>query len=103
MSIQATYGQYIVPTPDKMVNFGVGQPCNDELPLDIIKLSCAKMLEINDKSLLQYGDIPGYKKFREELSNFLGKRYNESVNSDELFIYKWCYRCDFVNLFFIQK
>ena len=84
--MKATYGQYIVPAPEVMVNFGIGQPSNDELPLDIIKLSCTKMLEIDDKSVLQYGDIPGYQKFRQELSNFLSKRYDESVHSDELFI-----------------
>ena len=31
------YGQYEVPSSDIMVNFGVGQPSNSILPLDIIK------------------------------------------------------------------
>ena len=34
------YGQYTVPSSDVLVNFGVGQPSNNELPLDLIKKSC---------------------------------------------------------------
>ena len=74
MTVQ--YGQYIVPHHDDMVNFGVGQPSNEELPLNIVKLGCKKILNINDKSLLQYGDIPGYLAFREELAKFLTRRYS---------------------------
>ena len=81
-----TYGQYIVPFANEMVNFGVGQPCNDELPLDIIKSGCKMISKINDKSLLQYGDIPGYMGFRQELSKFLIKKYNKNVDPNELFI-----------------
>ena len=69
------YGQYVVPSSDIIVNFGVGQPSNNELPLNIIKDGCRDMLELNDKSLLQYGDIPGYLEFRKVLSSFLEKRY----------------------------
>ena len=44
MNIQ--YGQYTVPTADKLVNFGVGQPSNSELPLEIVK----KCPEVNKKT-----------------------------------------------------
>ena len=81
-----TYGQYIVPSSDQLVNFGVGQPCNDELPLDIIKKACNNISEINDYSLLQYGDIPGYHGFRKELSNFLSRRYGQTVSENDLFV-----------------
>ena len=40
MTVQ--YGQYIVPHHDDMVNFGVGQPSNEELPLNIVKLGCKR-------------------------------------------------------------
>ena len=92
MEMQPTYGQYVVPTYDKLVNFGVGQPCNDELPLDIIKRGVSKILDISDKSLLQYGDIPGYHSFRKTLSYFLENRYSYKnakrlrVRPNELFI-----------------
>ena len=67
------YGQYTVSPAEKCVNFGVGQPSNSELPLDIVKSSCDKIKNISDFSLLQYGDIQGYKSFRIELAKFLEK------------------------------
>lgn len=86
MEQKIQYGQYVVPPFVDMVNFGVGQPSNSELPLDIIKKGCLEIEEINDKSLLQYGDIPGYLEFRKVLSEFLEKRYTKSVNPDNLFV-----------------
>ena len=80
------YGQYTVPSSDELVNFGVGQPSNNELPLDIIKKNCMSIMDDNDKSLLQYGDIPGYLQFRDSLSKFLGKRYDLEVNPNNLFV-----------------
>ena len=80
------YGQYIVPSSDVMVNFGVGQPSNSELPLEIIKEGCFNMLKDDDKSLLQYGDIPGYYEFRKVLANFLERNYEKAIDPDNLFI-----------------
>jgi 2-aminoadipate transaminase len=90
------YGQYTVPSADKCVNFGVGQPSKDFLPLDIIKSANKKLLDENDVDLLQYGDIPGFKNFRENLSNFLNENYKQSfekynkeiidITPDDLFV-----------------
>ena len=80
------YGQYVVPNVNECANLGVGQPSNNNLPLDIIKKSCLEINNIDDKSLLQYGDIPGYKEFRISLSKFLNKEYDEEVNIDNLFL-----------------
>lgn len=79
------YGQYNVPTYNEMVNFGVGQPSTELLPLDIIKEGMDKVMEIDDPSLLQYGDIPGYLEFRKSLSRFLSSEYCKIVNPSELF------------------
>ena len=84
MDIQ--YGQYVVPGPSEMVNFGVGQPSNSELPLDIVKKACLKINDLTDNSVLQYGDIPGYKQFRADFSKFLERNYEKEVNYKELFI-----------------
>lgn len=84
MEIQ--YGQYKVPEAETLVNFGVGQPSNVELPLEIIKKACIKLGELNDKSVLQYGDIPGYKEFRKILSAFLERNLDVNVNIDNLFV-----------------
>lgn len=84
MDIQ--YGQYVVPTSDVMVNFGVGQPSNSELPLELVKKSCTKICEIDDNALLQYGDIPGYKQFRVDFAKFLERNYEKDVDYNNLFI-----------------
>lgn len=80
------YGQYTVPSSDILVNFGVGQPSNNELPLEIIKNGCKDIIDSDDKSLLQYGDIPGYFAFRKTLAKFLEKRYEVDVNPNNLFV-----------------
>ena len=91
-----TYGQYDVPSSETMVNLGVGQPDNRKLPLDLIKNSMRKFLdEENNPEVLQYGDIPGYQRFREKLANWLTKKsYSDidetmfpgNITEDELFI-----------------
>ena len=81
-----TYGQYDVPKSNTMVNMGVGQPDNRNLPLDLIKKGMAAFLESDDNEILQYGDIPGYPKFREKLAKWLSQKYNNNVTKDELFV-----------------
>lgn len=81
-----TYGQYDVPKSNTMVNMGVGQPDNRNLPLDLIKKGMAAFLESDDNEILQYGDIPGYPKFREKLAKWLSLKYNNNVTKDELFV-----------------
>jgi 2-aminoadipate transaminase len=80
------YGQYKVPSYEELVNFGVGQPSTELLPLELIKKAMIENLDINDPSLLQYGDIPGYYEFRESLGNFLSIKYNLNVEPDDLFV-----------------
>jgi 2-aminoadipate transaminase len=80
------YGQYVVPHYNDMVKFNVGQPSPSILPLDIVKKGMQYTMSITDPSLLQYGNIPGYDKFRECFSDFLSKKYNSEVYNNELFI-----------------
>jgi 2-aminoadipate transaminase len=80
------YGQYVVPSHNEMVNFGVGQPSTEMLPLNLIKKAMKDNMKITDPSLLQYGDIPGYLEFRESLANFLISEYNTYVDTNELFV-----------------
>ncbi|VVU95617.1 Aminotransferase class I and II [seawater metagenome] len=80
------YGQYTVPSYNEQVNFGVGQPSTEMLPLELIQQAMAENLDIKDPSLLQYGDIPGYYEFREALSTFLKREYMQEVKPDDLFV-----------------
>jgi diaminopimelate epimerase len=96
-----TYGQYDVPNSDTMVNLGVGQPDNRVLPLNLVKDAMRKFIdEENNPEVLQYGDIPGYKRFRIKVADWLSKQcyqdipdtldyqrdFEFKVNEDELFI-----------------
>lgn len=80
------YGQYVVPSPKEIVNFGVGQPSNKMLPLDLIKEGMKSLYDVQDPAILQYGDIPGYFEFRKTLGQYLSKKYNENVTPNELFV-----------------
>lgn len=81
------YGQYDVPSSDIMINLGVGQPRNDILKCRVEDMKTKFLQLINEDlpdEILQYGDIPGYKKFRESLSSFLNN-YNYNSNYDNFF------------------
>lgn len=78
------YGQYTVPGVEKCVSFGVGQPSKDFLPLDLIKNANKQLLQENDVDLLQYGDIPGFLNFRENLAEFLNQNYEESFEKNNM-------------------
>jgi DNA-binding transcriptional MocR family regulator len=86
-----SYGQYVVPSSDEMINFGVGQPNSDFLPLNLIKEGMKEFINNeNDPSILQYGYKAGYKKFRNVLADFITTNLPEdfkiSVNPDQLYI-----------------
>ena len=80
------YGQYIVPSSDEMVNFGVGQPSNSFLPLEKVKKGMVTLLSEDNPALLQYGDIPGYYAFRKCFSEYLSEKYEKNVSPESLFI-----------------
>lgn len=80
------YGQYTVPLVKQCVNFKVGQPAPSLLPLKLIRESSILKFKEKDPLLLQYGDIPGYKDFRESLAEFLTNNYKRTVDPDHLFV-----------------
>lgn len=80
------YGQYVVPPAEQLVKFNVGQPSPAILNLNVLNTGLNYISSITNPSLLQYGDIPGYKQFRDSLASFLSKEYDTQVPSDELFI-----------------
>lgn len=84
------YSQYNVQHSDTCVNFGVGQPDTRKLPLEMIKSSLRTLgTNLNENEVLQYGQIPGYQRFRETLASWLTKKYyddDRTVNKDNLFV-----------------
>jgi len=82
-----SYGQYVVPTSNEMVNFGVGQPYSKSLPIDLIKNGMLNFINNeHDSAILQYGYKSGYESFRNNLGKFIGDEINEEVDPSSLFI-----------------
>jgi DNA-binding transcriptional MocR family regulator len=82
-----SYGQYIVPSSDEMINFGVGQPYSKALPIDLIKNGMLDFINNeHDSAILQYGYKSGYESFRNDLGKFISDEINEEVDPSSLFI-----------------
>jgi DNA-binding transcriptional MocR family regulator len=72
--------------PPGTINFGVGQPSADLLPVDLIRaatedyLACAQAVELN------YGVREGDVRFLDSLSGFLADNYGAAVAPESLFL-----------------
>ncbi len=73
------------PPPD-MIDFGIGQPRPDLLPLELLKKAAAQRLGSGDAAYLAYGRGQGDDFFRRALAAFLSREYGLPVATDDLFI-----------------
>ncbi len=73
-------------TPADVIDFGLGHPASDLLPLAILQKAAARRLGQSDASLLQYGLEQGDGYFRLALAQFLTSRYGFAVGHDDLFV-----------------
>jgi DNA-binding transcriptional MocR family regulator len=69
-----------------MINFGVGQPGPDLLPLALLRKAAASRLAGKDASFLAYGAEQGDGYFRTALAGFLSEHYHVPVGADQLFV-----------------
>ena len=69
-----------------LIDFGIGQPGTDLLPLEIMRQASAVRLSQGDRGLLNYGYEPGDGYFCAALARFLQERYGCAVTADSLFI-----------------
>jgi len=83
MSLQQT--TQTTPPPD-VVDFGVGQPGFDLLPLALFKAAAAARFAGDDPSFLAYGAEQGDGYLRTALAGFLGRAYGFAVDPANLFI-----------------
>jgi len=75
-----------VSVPEGVINFGIGQPHEDLLPIDKMAQAASHCLNKGNRSILQYGMQQGADNFRIALSQFLGQEYGAPVDADHLFI-----------------
>jgi DNA-binding transcriptional MocR family regulator len=73
-------------TASDTIDFGLGHPGPDLLPLDLMARAAAARLQGDDVALLQYGHEQGDGYFRRALAAFLVRHYGLPVDMDELFV-----------------
>ena len=68
------------------IDFGVGQPSADLLPVEIIRAAADDYLRSARPIELNYGAKQGDSRFRETLAAFLSRGYGETVTPESLFV-----------------
>jgi DNA-binding transcriptional MocR family regulator len=68
------------------INFGIGQPSADLLPVDVMRAAGEGFLRVAEPLELNYGERQGDTRFREVLAEFLTWGYGQRILADELFV-----------------
>jgi DNA-binding transcriptional MocR family regulator len=68
------------------INFGVGQPSADLLPVELIRTAADDYLRSAQPLELTYGEKQGDSRFRESLATFLSRATGETVTAQSLFL-----------------
>jgi len=68
------------------INFGVGQPSADVLPVELLRAAADDFLRGAKPIELNYGERQGDIRFLEKLAIFLGDGYGAPVTADSLFV-----------------
>jgi len=68
------------------VNFGIGQPSADLLPVELMRTAADQFLRSAHPTTLNYGVREGDQGFRESLAAFLSKHYAADTQPSSLFI-----------------
>lgn len=74
-----------VPDGD-VINFGIGQPSPDLLPVKLIREASEDFLSNAHPLELNYGERQGDARFRESLAGFLSRHYASPVTPESLFV-----------------
>ncbi len=72
--------------PEDTINFGVGQPSADLLPLELMHKVAEEFFLSADPEDLNYGGLQGDQRFRDSLARFLSRNYGRPVEADCLFV-----------------
>lgn len=72
--------------PAGTINFGIGQPSADLLPVDLVRQASDAFFAKAQPLELNYGITQGDKRFLDSLAGFLTKGYDSQASADELFV-----------------
>jgi DNA-binding transcriptional MocR family regulator len=75
-----------VVTDDDVINFGIGQPAPELMPVDVLRTAADDFLKRADPLELNYGERQGDIGFREALADFLTSNYSHPVTADSLLL-----------------
>jgi 2-aminoadipate transaminase len=70
----------------EMINFGIGRPSADLLPLDLLQQASEAFFRGAEPNDITYGRKEGDASFTESLAAFLEKNYGQRVRADSLFL-----------------
>jgi DNA-binding transcriptional MocR family regulator len=68
------------------INFGIGQPSEDLLPVGIMRAAAEGFLSRAEPQELNYGERQGDEAFRRALADLLSAEYAATVEADSLFV-----------------
>jgi DNA-binding transcriptional MocR family regulator len=68
------------------INFSIGQPSADLLPLDLVKRASQTFLDDAQSIELNYGVVDGDIRFLDSLAGFLAEGYASKTNAENLFV-----------------
>lgn len=71
--------------PEGMINFGVGQPSADLLPVALMREATEEFFRSASPEDLNYGVLQGDPRFLDSVARFLSKNYGKPVSADGLF------------------
>ncbi len=72
--------------PPGTINFGIGQPSADLLPVDLVRQASQSFFDTAQPLELNYGVTQGDERFLESLATFLTEGYGARASSNELFV-----------------
>lgn len=72
--------------PEGHVNFGVGQPSADLLPVDLLGEAAAQFFESATPRDVNYGESQGDERFRASVAKLLTRHYGVETGPDELLL-----------------
>lgn len=78
--------RYDLDRPREMINFGIGRPSANLLPLDVLQQASAAFFRGAEPQDITYGRKEGDARFTESLAAFLGENYGQPVRPDSLFL-----------------
>jgi DNA-binding transcriptional MocR family regulator len=70
----------------EMIDFGIGRPSADLLPLDLMQQACEAFFRDAEPHDISYGSKEGDVHFVESLATFLGENYGQQVRTDSLLL-----------------